>query len=230
MYRKHSYFSDNWALFKNFDKWVLSKTHLFRGATYELGCGLKPQKQLILQFADSYIGVDWESSLHDVKPEIYADLNKPLVMIEDNVADTVISFSVMEHLYNPTNLINEAYRILKPNGAMLLQIPFQWWVHEAPYDYCRFTRYGLQKIFGDAGFKEIIVEEQCLFWTTWIIKFNYHITGTILDKIRPYKLQRLIKLLISPLFFLNQSIGLFLDEINPNPTETQGYTVIAYKK
>lgn len=230
MYRKYSYFTDNWALFQNFDQWIVSKLPLIRGNVYEFGCGLKPLKELILQYADNYTGVDWENSLHDVHPDIFADLNKPLGMLNDSIADTVISFSVMEHLYNPANLVNEGYRILKPGGYMLLQIPFQWWVHEAPYDYCRFTRYGLQKIFEGAGFTDIIIEEQCLFWTTWIIKLNYHLSGTILCRIRPGILQRAVRvLLFKPFFLVNQSIAILLDKINPNPTETQGYTVVAKK-
>ena len=46
------------------------------------------------------IGVDWSLSIHNLKADIVADLNK-LLPIENAVADTIISLSVMEHLYEP---------------------------------------------------------------------------------------------------------------------------------
>jgi ubiquinone/menaquinone biosynthesis C-methylase UbiE len=43
-------------------------------------------------------------------------LNQPLP-IESEVADTVISLSVMEHLREPQLFLNEAHRILKRGGG-----------------------------------------------------------------------------------------------------------------
>ncbi len=226
---KYSYFDLNYSIFLTNNNWLKKNKHLIIGNAYELGCGLQPLRKFILETADKYVPVDWEESVHDVKPDIYADLNKPIDKIADNVADSIISISVMEHLYNPANLVNESYRILKPGASMLLQIPFQWLVHDAPYDYCRFTRYGLQKLFNNAGFVDVQIQEQILFWTTWTLKFNYHLDSHIVSHIRPFKLQRLARFLIKPIYFLNQAMALCLDKINKNPEEAGCYFVVAKK-
>jgi hypothetical protein len=53
-------------------------------------------------------GVDWSGTLHELKADILADLNEPLP-IEDQVADTVVSLSVLEHLREPQTMLNEAF-------------------------------------------------------------------------------------------------------------------------
>ncbi len=112
------------------------------GVVYDLGCGIRPYEKDILTVADRYVGVDWSSTLHGLHADIEADMNKPLP-IDDDVADAIVSFQVLEHLYEPQVVLNEAFRIIRPGGKIFISVPFQWWVHEAPYDYFRYTRYGL---------------------------------------------------------------------------------------
>ena len=76
-------------------------------------------------------------------------------------------------------MLNEAFRILKPGGAIVLQVPWQWRVHEAPHDYFRYTPYGLKYLFEKAGFVDVVVEPQSGFFTMWILKMNYFSTRFI---------------------------------------------------
>src|SRR5690606_19107127 len=123
-------------------------------------------------YAKSYIGIDWNHSLHELQADIIADLNCPLP-IRSQTIDHVVSFEVLEHLSEPAVMLTEAYRVLRPNGEIILSAPFQWWVHEAPWDYCRYTCHGLQHIFGKAGFRNIVVTPTTGFWSMWILKLNY---------------------------------------------------------
>ena len=129
-----------------------------------------------------------------------ADLNVG-VHLPDCLADNVISFSVIEHLYRPERMLAEAYRILKPGGWLYMQVPFQWAVHEAPYDYVRFTRYGLERCLTDAGFESVSIEADCGFWVTMVLKMNYHSLRLVRG---PAVLRRLIKLILSPVWALGQ--------------------------
>lgn len=83
-----------------------------------------------------------------------ADLNKPLP-IENECANTIVSISVLEHLSNPQLTLNESFRILKSGGFAFLQVPFQWMVHEAPFDFFRYTPYGLKLLLSNAGYENI---------------------------------------------------------------------------
>ena len=51
----------------------------------------------------------------------------------------------------------EARRVLKPGGRLFLTVPQSWEIHEAPRDYFRFTRYGLEMILRGAGFEELSI-------------------------------------------------------------------------
>lgn len=224
--QKIDYTKHNWLVFKHAQKWLNEWAGYIRGTVYDLGCGERPYEDFILQYANQYIGVDWSNTLHDLKADIVADLNQPLSMIDDESADTVFSVSVMEHLCEPQNLLNESFRILKPGGVMLLQVPFQWHVHEAPYDYYRYTEYGLKYMFTKAGFSEVQVTPNTGFWSTVVLKTNYHSLRFIRG---PRPLRGFLRMCAIPFWFAAQYMAYGLDKIDRHPNETAGYTVVAVK-
>lgn len=134
---RYSFVDFNWLILKINNKMAQILCNSFIvGTVYDLGCGERPYEEDILKVADKYIGVDWGETFHILKADIVSDLNNPLP-IDSEVGDTVTSFQVIEHLCEPQIMLNEAYRILKKNGTIVLTVPFQWWVHEVPYDYFR---------------------------------------------------------------------------------------------
>ena len=76
-----------------------------------------------------------------------------MLPFEDQYFDCVVCFEVLEHVFNLDELLSEIYRVLKPNGMILVSIPFVWEEHEIPYDFARYTSYGLSSIFSDKGFE-----------------------------------------------------------------------------
>jgi SAM-dependent methyltransferase len=64
-----------------------------------------------------YTTTDLNSPLADVKADI-CDLP-----FEDNSFDVILCNHVLEHIPDDTKALNEIYRILKPNGWAILQIP-----------------------------------------------------------------------------------------------------------
>jgi SAM-dependent methyltransferase len=157
--------------------------------------------------------------------DVAADLNMARPFPNGSV-DTVFSVSVLEHLWNPQMLLAESFRMLRPGGKLVLQVPFQWGVHEAPYDYFRYTSYGLQHLLRQAGFQQMEIMPTTGFWTTWVLKLNYHSLRWIRG---PWWLRKCLRLAIVPFWFTTQVAALLLDKDNPNPAETQGYLVIAVR-
>jgi hypothetical protein len=49
--------------------------------------------------------------------------------------------------------VNELYRVLKHGGIAYISAPMSWALHYEPYDYWRFTQYGLMHLLISAGFK-----------------------------------------------------------------------------
>lgn len=190
----------------------------YKGYVIDLGCGTTPYKSYILKVADKYIGVDWENSLHNQEHvDVFADLCNQLPF-EENCADTVVSFQVMEHLTEPDFFLSECYRILKSNGRIFITVPFMWHVQEEPNDYFRYTRYGLEYLLKKNGFVDIEIKENTGFWQMWVLKFNYHTLRFARGPLKYFWL---------PIWWLGQTISPFLDKYDKHPQETASYTVLA---
>ncbi len=216
----------NWLIYDISDKFLEKYSKYYKGDFYDLGCGEAPYKEYFLQYADRYIGVDWTKTLHNSQADVVSDLNKK-IELEDEVADTIVSLSVMEHLCEPQLFLNEAHRVLKQDGVMILQVPWQWWIHEAPHDYFRYTPYGLKYMFKKAGFTDIIVEVQTGFFTTWLMKINYFTHRLVRG---PTLLRYFIQGILIPFWTFNQIVAPILDKFDRNwEAESQGYFVIAKK-
>jgi ubiquinone/menaquinone biosynthesis C-methylase UbiE len=65
---------------------------------------------------------------------------------------------VLEHLSSPFDTISEFYRILKPNGTLILTVPHLSCYHDLPGDYYRFTAFGISFLLKKAGFKITLVQ------------------------------------------------------------------------
>lgn len=216
----------NWLAYQTNDYFLEKYTPYYKGTIYDLGAGESPYKDFFLQHGDQYIAVDWAGSYHATKADIVANLNEPLP-IESEVADTVVSLAVLEHLCEPQTMLNEAFRIFKPNGVIVLQVPWQWWVHEAPHDFFRYTPYGLKYLFEKAGFVDVVVEPKSGLFTMWVLKMNYFTQRFICG---PSWLRWGMTVMFLPFWYLSQKAAPLLDKLDRNwELETAGYFVTAKK-
>lgn len=79
--------------------------------------------------------------------DIVADVHD--LPLASNSVDHVILDSVLEHVADPTRLIREIMRVLKPGGSVLCIAPFLFPYHGYPAHYCNFSRDGLAQLFRD---------------------------------------------------------------------------------
>lgn len=218
-------FSD-WLIHKKGDRFLKRYTPYYKGNLVDLGCGEAPYKEFLLQYATHYTGVDWSNTRHNTHADVISDLNTK-IELPNNSADTIVSFSVMEHLCEPQIFLNESFRILKPNGYLIVQVPFQWWIHEQPYDYFRYTPYGLKHLLEKAGYDVVEIVPQAGFFTMMAMKVNYF-------TIRMFKLPKVLWVVwliaLIPIWTLNQLLALLLDSLDANPAlETTGFCILAKK-
>ncbi len=64
--------------------------------------------------------------------------------------DAVVCTAVLEHVWNPDQVVAEIYRILKKNGKVYLELPFIYAYHPASsteMDYIRYTEPGIKRLF-----------------------------------------------------------------------------------
>lgn len=72
--------------------------------------------------------------------------------------DAALMIVTIEHLKQPAAALAEIARVLKPGAHLLVVAPHQWEVHQAPHDYFRYTRHGLQFLLDQAGFEVVTLE------------------------------------------------------------------------
>lgn len=65
-------------------------------------------------------------------------------------ADAVLALEVLEHIPEPQRMIDEAARVLRPGGSLVITVPFMFGVHDFR-DYHRFTPLGFTGLLEKAG-------------------------------------------------------------------------------
>jgi len=119
------------------------------GRVLEVGAKTSPLKNKI--YCKSYKcldiekrkGVDYVEDIHSTS-------------LRSSQFDTVFAMEVLEHLYNPQFAAEEIRRLLVPGGTLIATTRFIYPYHGEPYDYFRFTKFGLAHIFKSYKKVEII--------------------------------------------------------------------------
>lgn len=117
------------------------------GTVLDIGCGRQTAKQAIKEDCD-YFGLDYlqtASDWYNASPQIYGDAQQ--LPFQQASINTVLLLDVLEHLPSPSSCMAEIKRVLKPNGTAIIQVPFIYPVHDAPLDFHRWTKYGLERLF-----------------------------------------------------------------------------------
>lgn len=123
------------------------------GKTLDVGCGTKPYEKFFN--SSEYIGLEIETTMNrSIKQADYFYDGKKFPF-RDADFDSVVTNQVLEHVFNPDEFLSEINRVLKTDGNLLLTVPFVWDEHEQPYDYARYSSFGLKSLLEKHGFKII---------------------------------------------------------------------------
>ena len=183
--------------------------HFQDGYLIDVGCGRKPYESLFN--VTSYIGLDVAGGGHDddaKSADIYYD--GKVFPFSDSFFDYAISNQVLEHVFEPGLFLGEIYRILKPNGLLLITVPFVWDEHETPYDYGRYTSFGLNHLISKKGFKIIEQHKSSSYIDTLAQMLSSYVYTTFLTK-NQYLNVLISMFLCSPILIC----GLLLSKILP---------------
>ena len=135
----------------------------------DLGCGDAPYRPLFETAGCRYIGCDLDPSA-----EVVIRPGQP-TELADATADGVVSFQVLEHVWDLDWYLGECRRLLKPGGWLLLSTHGSWLYHPHPTDYRRWTRDGLLSEMRERGFEvdDVRAVVGPLAWTTQFRLLGY---------------------------------------------------------
>jgi SAM-dependent methyltransferase len=178
--------TDLWLYFKKWLKWgsnpqsriifnwLISVADFCAGGVIlDAGCGAQRYKPFFER--SKYIGQE-----HPIagaknkglkKYDILCDVKR--IPLDDCSIDAVLSTSSLEHFEHPDEFAKEAYRILKTGGRLFINAPFAYEEHEIPYDFQRYTRYGMKRLYEKAGFINVTVEPTSSSIYTGVGLFSY---------------------------------------------------------
>jgi SAM-dependent methyltransferase len=144
-----------------------------KGRILDFGCGSKPYRDLFA--VERYVGIDIAVSGHNHREssvDVFYD--GKTIPFDDAYFDGVFSSEVFEHVFNIHEILTELNRVTVLGGKLLITIPFAWPEHEEPYDFARYTIFGISHILQESGFKinaqrknghysEVILQQFLLF-------------------------------------------------------------------
>lgn len=188
---------------------------LQNGRFLDIGCGNKPYRTCFTN-ATLYIGVD-VTHVNNAADAVATTDHLPF---SPTTFDCAISTQVLEHVERPAALLAEARRVLKPGGHLLLSAPMYWHHHEEPFDFYRYTRYGLRYLVESAGFEVMQIVQQGGAWR--VVGQSLANTFQSSIRFRTFGLRTATLLLINTWFA-------WLDRINFHPEDTCNFVVLARK-
>ncbi|MBL0270815.1 MAG: class I SAM-dependent methyltransferase [Chitinophagaceae bacterium] len=195
------------------------------GDLIDIGCGNRPYEWIIKPYITSYKAVDFtQNKLNSV--DIICDAAQ--VPLPDQSFDTCISTQVLEHVKDPNAVIAEACRLLKPGGKLIFSVPLYWPVHGEPWDFHRFTRFGIAELINKNGLRLISLTENGGSWAT----AGQALANAFSSSTRRSIFFRSIRFFYYRLGMIRLTNRLFrwMDKKDFHPEGTMNYVVVAEKK
>ena len=202
---------------------VKANAKYLKGKLLDFGCGNKPFKDLF--GVDEYIGLDLEQSDNiEVNQDADVSYDGKTIPFDDNHFDSILASEVFEHVFNIDEILIEIHRVCKPNGYLLLTVPFIWDEHEVPFDYGRYTSYGIRHLIIKHGFEIVYQKKTTNYVETIFQMWNAYVYKHIFK-------HPLAKLLLTPIFIAPITIlGLIISKILPQNYNFFHNNIILAKK
>jgi len=178
----------------------------------DIGCGNKPYAEMLQPHITEYIGCDIIQSSNNCV-DVLCEATK--IPLPNDSFDTAFSTQTIEHVGDFQDMVNEAFRLLKPGGHFIVSGPMYWPLHEEPYDFHRFTKHGFAHTLQKAGFTVVEIIPNGGKWA---------LLGQVLIQTLPVWLT-----FPKALKWLHNKLFVWLDQKYFDPINTMNYVAIGRK-
>ena len=180
----------------------------------------------------NYVSVDfgkgdknWDFGSND----IIGDITK-LDFIKSESLPYILNTTVLEHISEPSALFSHIHRILRPGGKLFLYVPFVVVEHQIPFDFYRYTSYGLRYLCEKSGLEVVELEPSNAPLETGLTFLRISVANTRTDYLAKRMVLRSLRFSMRFLLFLNYR--LWKEEVPKEATEGRFpmcWTLIAQK-
>ncbi len=193
------------------------------GKIADIGCGIKPYKELAKFYVTEHVGIDHKETFHDKDNiDIFSDVYE--IPVEDESFDFILCTDVLEHLEEPLKAVKEAYRILKKGNYALYTVPFFWHLHEEPRDFYRYTIYGLKYLFEKNNFEVIEIKPLSGFIVMATQELCYYLL-----RFRRGGVINPLWWIVPPVVVIIQFIAFYLNKVDRSKEFSNEYIVLVKK-
>lgn len=197
----------------------------------DIGAGNAPWKDLLPKNVQ-YVGLDIENANEFGMPK-----NKDIIYYQggvfpfsNNQFNNALCVEVLEHVVDTDTFMREIYRCLKPNGKIILTVPWSARRHHLPNDYFRFTPEALKYLFNKNGFIDINITERGNNYTVVFNKILCIVYGLFFPQSKAALLLTIpVALMLLPcgfIFFITAHVSLMFKMGGDDPL---GYALTAKK-
>lgn len=198
-----------------------------RGVLLDVGCGTKPFARVFEAGLSRYWGADLPDSRFIAGarrgPDVFA--RGEALPFRDGSLDTVLGLSMLTYFPEPLRMLEEAARVLRPGGHLVMDFTQMARVHDDLRDYWRFTRDGAATLLERAGFEPVEFLPMGGLWA----RVGVAMTDG-LQRINRGPTRVLTELPVRALYVLIHVIFELLDRVFFDPKDTIAHLVVARKK
>lgn len=178
-----------------------------------------------------YIGVDlavgdpeWDYSGLDVIGDL------AVLPFADATFDVVLCLEVLEHVREPQRVLEELHRTLRAGGRLYFSVPMSWHQHQKPYDYYRYTSFGLRYLLDRAGFDVHQLRPTGGYF--WFLSIQFQMLSVWAFPKPQSRLQWLallpLKVVVQAIFFVLLPLACYyLDRLDRQKDQTMAWTGVA---
>ena len=119
---------------------------LLSGRVPDVGAGSQPYRRY-LRPGSEYVAMEVADSRSG---DVTGDAQH--LPFADGAFDDVVCTEVLEHVRDPMLAVREIGRVCRQGALVYVTAPMTWALHYEPFDYFRFTNYGLASLLEQGGF------------------------------------------------------------------------------
>ncbi len=184
--------------------------------------------------------------MHKINKDDFIVEDGTKLPFENESYHSVLNFQVLPVFENPDEFYNEVKRILKTNGYFLLTTDFLYPIWNAPFNYWRTTKFGLEKLAKRNQLDLIVLEPFGGYWVMQARLLERYFRSLLPKLLKSISLEKnillkmlkivrvlfwLILVLLSPIIInLAFLIFHFLDKLFYDDEFTTNYFVLMQKK